>query len=180
MNLVQRIRDHARSGRLPDGRRIFLRTLREADLEQAQEYFARLSDESRYLRFFLPMPSLTAETLAQLVEAMHQVRAAISVAFVDHGHREELIGGARVVPNRRHGTSEFAISIVDEWQGRGVGTLLLREVVRLAHALHYYRVQGTVLTINTKMLTVARRLRFQLRPDPEDPAITIVSRTLLP
>ena len=180
MNLLTRIRDHARSGRLPDGTRVFLRPLREADLAHAQEYFARLSDETRYLRFMMATPELTPETLVQLVAAMHEVRAAITVAVVDHGHREELIGGARVVPTERHGTCEFAISIVDEWQARGVGTLLLREVVRLARLLHYHRVEGTVLSINTKMLTVARRLRFRLHADPGNACVTTVSRTLLP
>ena len=180
INLRLRIRDHARSGRLPDGTRVFLRPLREADLEHAQEYFARLSDETRYLRFMIPTPNLTADALARVVDALHEARAAITVATVDHGQRQELIGGARVVPTDRVGTSEFAISVVDAWQGRGVGTVLMREVVRLARALHYHRVEGTVLSINTKMLTVARRLRFQLRPDPQDRAITIVSRTMLP
>ena len=180
MNLRTRIRDHARSGRLPDGTRVFLRPLREADLAHAQEYFARLSDETRYLRFMTATPELSPQTLAQLVAAMHEVRAAITVAVVDHGHREELIGGARVVPTERHGTCEFAVSIVDAWQARGVGTVLMREVVRLARSLHYHRVEGTVLSVNTKMLTVARRLRFRLHADPGNGSVTTVSRTLLP
>ena len=180
MNLRQRIADHARSGRLPDGTRVFLRPLRETDLGHAQEYFAALSEQSRYLRFMMPTPALTADTLAAVAATLHETGAAISVAIVEHGHEPVLIGGARVVPTDRPGVCEFAVSIVDAWQGRGVGSLLLREVVRLGRALGYHHVEGLVLSVNTAMLTVARRARFRVHADPRDPSVTIVSRALHP
>jgi acetyltransferase len=180
VNLFQRIRDHTRSARLPDGTRVFLRSLRAADLTHAQEYFSGFSEESKYLRFMTPTPTLTAETLKLVVEVLHEARAGITVAIVDHGQQEVLIGGARIVPTNRRICCEFALSIVDEWQGRGLGTILMREAVRLARTLGYHRIEGSVLTINTKMLKVAQRLKFHLHVDPQDPSVTIVSRALLP
>jgi acetyltransferase len=179
VNLFQRIRDHARSARLPDGTRVFLRPLREADLKHAQEYFGGLSEESKYLRFMTPTPRLTPETLGAVIAALHEARAGITVAITQHGTEETLIGGARIVPTDRHGSCEFALSIVDEWQGRGLGTILMREAVRLARQLGYHRIEGSVLTINTKMLKVAQRLKFHLHIDPHDPSVTTVSRALL-
>ena len=114
-----------------------------------------------------------------MVAAIHEARAGITVATVDHGQDELLIGGARIVPVDRPATCEFALSIVDEWQGRGLGTILMREAVRLGRQLGYHRIEGTVLTINTKMLKVAQRLKFHLHVDPQDPSVTIVSRSLL-
>ena len=182
MNLRQRIVDHARSGRLPDGTRVYLRPLREADLGHAQEYFAALSEQSRYLRFMMPMPVLSDATLASVAATLHETGAAITVVVVEHHdtHAQELIGGVRVVPTDRNGVCEFAVSIVDSWQGRGVGTLLLREVVRLGRALGYHHVEGMVLSVNTAMLTVARRARFRVHADHRDPSVTIVSRSLHP
>jgi RimJ/RimL family protein N-acetyltransferase len=182
VNLRQRIADRARSGRLPDGTRVFLRPLRAADLGHAQQYFAALSEQSRYLRFMTPTPALSAETLQAVAATLHEAGAAITVAIVDHGTErgQELIGGARVVATDRHGVAEFAVSIIDAWQGRGAGSLLLREVVRLARALGYHHVEGFVLAINTAMLTVARRARFHVRADPRDPSVMIVSRALHP
>jgi acetyltransferase len=180
VNLLQRIRDHARSARLPDGTRVFLRPLREADLQHAQEYFGGLSEQSKYLRFMTPTPNLTPETLALVVDVLHAARAGITVAIVDHDRDERLIGGARIVPTGRRGTCEFALSIVDQWQGRGLGTVLMREAVRLARQLAYHRIEGTVLSINTKMLKVAQRLKFHLHVDPQDPSVTIVSRAITP
>ena len=180
MNLFQRIRDHARSARLPDGTRVFLRPLRAEDLQHAQEYFAGFSEESKYLRFMTPTPNLTPETLALVVAVLKEARAGITVATVDHGQEESMIGGARIVPTGRRLSCEFALSIVDEWQGRGLGTILMREAVRLARELGYHRIEGAVLSINTKMLKVAQRLKFHLHVDPQDPSVTIVSRALLP
>jgi len=180
VNLSQRIRDHGRSARLPDGTRVFLRPVRDADLSHANEFFARLSDQTKYFRFMTPTPALTEETLAQFVDALHQARAAVVVAVVEHGHEQELVGGGRLVPVKRRGTCEFALTIVDDWQGRGVGTVVLREVVRLARQLGYRRIEGSVLTINAKMLKVAQRLKFALHSDPADAGVTLVSRSLRP
>jgi len=106
----------------------------------------------------------------------------VTVAVVDHGapRGEERIGGARVVPTRRRGTCEFAVSLIDAWHGRGAGVLLLKEVVHLARSLGYHRIEGQVLTVNTRMLAVARRLRFTVRLDEHDPSVTIVSRMIFP
>ena len=127
-----------------------------------------------------PTPNLTPETLALVVAVLKEARAGITVAITQHGTEETLIGGARIVPTDRHGSCEFALSIVDEWQGRGLGTILMREAVRLARELGSHRIEGTVLSINTKMLKVAQRLKFHLHVDPQDPSVTIVTRALLP
>jgi acetyltransferase len=180
VNLLRRIQDHVRSVRLQDGRRVFVRPLRDSDLAHAQQFFAGLSDHSRYLRFMMPAPQLTEETLARLLEAMHATRSAVIVAIVDHGHSEELVGGLRVVPAGRRGVCEFALTIVDAWQGRGLGTRLLAEAVRVARTLGYRRIEGSVLSINAKMLKVAQRQHFELHTDPGAPGVTNVSRRLRP
>ena len=182
MNVRQRILDHARHTQLPDGRTVYLRPLREADFEHAQTYFQGLSARSRYLRFMMPTKNLSQATLDDLRKAMTTKGCAVSVAFVDHGppKGEERLGGARIVPTRQRGTCEFAMSVVDAWQGRGAGTLLMKEVVHLARTLGYHRVEGQVLSINTRMLAVARRLRFSIRLEPADPGVSIVSRVIYP
>ena len=182
MNIRQRILDHARHTHLPDGTMVYLRPLREADFDHAQTYFHGLSARSRYLRFMAPTKNLSQSTLRDLRKAMTTKGYGVSVAFIDHGspRGEERLGGARVVPTRRRGTCEFAMSVVDAWQGRGTGTLLMKEVVHLARTLGYHRVEGHVLSINTRMLAVARRLRFSVRLDPTDPGVSIVSRVVYP
>jgi acetyltransferase len=180
LNLFRRLRERARATHLPDGTHLYLRPLKEADLAHAQEFFARLSEDSKYMRFMALTPNLTEETLARMVAALHEARAAVIVAVVEHGTHEELIGGGRVVPAAPRGTCEFALTVVDAWQGRGLGTLLLRELVKVARGLGYRRIEGNVLTINARMLAVAQRLRFKLTVRRDDPGVICVYRTLRP
>jgi len=179
LKLLQRIADHARSARLPDGTRLFLRPLRTSDLALAEQYFARLSEQTRYYRFMVQTPVLTAETLNRLVAALEDERAAVIVASIAHDNEDEVVGGARIVPTSHQGSCEFALSVVDDWHGRGVGRALLREIVRCAGRLGYHRIEGTVLTMNTKMLKVAQQLKFHCHADPHDPSVTNVSRSIV-
>jgi acetyltransferase len=180
LNLFRRLRERARATHLPDGTHLYLRPLKEADLAHAQEFFAKLSEDSKYMRFMALTPNLTEETLARMVAALREARAAVIVAVVEHGRHEELIGGGRVVPAARRGTCEFAVTVVDAWQGRGLGTLLLRELVKVARQLGYRRIEGSVLTINARMLAVAQRLRFKLAVRRDDPGVICVYRALRP
>ena len=180
MNIRQRILDHARHTHLPNGTTVYLRPLREQDFQHADAYFRGLSARSRYLRFMIPTKALAPSALNELRQAMAGKGSAVTVAFVDHGppRGEERIGGARVVPTSRRGTCEFAVSLVDAWQGRGAGMLLMKEVIHLARKLGYRRIEGQVLCINLRMLAIARHLRFAVRLDPTDPGVAIVSRPL--
>jgi len=182
MTIRQRITDHARHTHLPDGTLVYLRPLRHDDFAHAQDYFHGLSAQSRYLRFMTLTKSLSQPTLNDLRRAMSSEGSAVTVVVVDHGapRGEERIGGARVVPTRRRGTCEFAVSLIDAWHGRGAGTVLLKEVIHLARMLGYRRIEGQVLTVNTRMLAVARRLRFTVRLDQHDPSVAIVSRMIFP
>jgi acetyltransferase len=181
MNLFQRHADHARSELLPDGTKIYLRPLRAQDFTHAEQFFAQLSERSRYMRFMGPMPKLTAETLESLQQAMRETRAAVVVAVFEHLDRtEELIGGGRIVPAGRPRVCEFALTIVDSWQGRGVGHVLMNEVIRMARRLGYRQIEGHVLTINSGMLMVAQHARMKLRVNPDDPSVITVYRSLHP
>jgi RimJ/RimL family protein N-acetyltransferase len=181
MNLFQRYKDHSRSTLLPDGTKIYLRPLRPGDFTHAEEFFAQLSERSRYMRFMGPMPKLTADTLGSLQEAMREARAAVVVAVFEHADRtEELVGGGRIVPAGRPRVCEFALTIVDSWQGRGLGHVLMKEVIDVARRLGYRRIEGHVLTINSGMLMVAQHARMKLRVNPDDPSVITVYRTLHP
>jgi acetyltransferase len=180
VNLFRRLRARARATHLPDGTHLYLRPLQEADLAHAQEFFAKLSEDSKYMRFMALTPNLTEETLARMVAALREARAAVIVAVIEHGAHEELIGGGRIVPTARRGSCEFALTVVDAWQGRGLGTLLLRELIKIARELGYRRIEGSVLTINARMLAVAQRLRLRLAVSPDNPGVICVYRTLRP
>jgi GNAT superfamily N-acetyltransferase len=109
--------------KLRDGSRVRLRQACRTDRDLLLAGFARLSPESRYRRFLSPMGELGEKTLRYLTEIDHHDHEAI-VALDERG--DAGIGVARYVRDpMRPECAEVAVTVVDEWQGRGLGTLLL-------------------------------------------------------
>jgi acetyltransferase len=170
--------DYARHASLPGGMRVYLRPVRDEDLAHAGEYFAGLSPESRYMRFMCSTPELTPQTLELLKHQLHEGSAAVIAALVNHSGGDEIVGGVRIVPGTKPHHCEFALTVVDRWQGRGVGRVLLTEGIRAARELGYRRIEGVVLAANAKMLGLAQHLRMHV--ERASPGVMHVYRDLVP
>ncbi len=180
MNFAARIGDHARHVALGDGTRVYLRRLREADLHRSREFYAALSPRSRYLRLMQQAPRLPPSTLNALRGQLRDPRCRVLVATVAHGAADEIIGGGRIVPAHGRRTCEFAMTIIDAWQGRGVGRVILAALLAAARDLGYRRAEGYVLPSNIGMLALARRSRMRLSAMPDDPQVMRLTRSLMP
>jgi GNAT superfamily N-acetyltransferase len=117
--------------------------------------FAGMSDESRRLRFHLPMTRLPAYFRQELVRLDGCTRAAM-VACAD-GQPVGIARIAAVSPAQ----VEAAIAVVDAWQGRGIGRRLFSAIADLTADLGYRELAADVLRENTAML----RLLAALFPD---------------
>ena len=108
---------------LRDGSRVRIRQIRASDEAQLLSGFKQLSSESRYRRFLAPAPELTQSVVHYLVDVDHQDHEAM-VALDTQG--KQGLGIARYVRDvERPDTAELAVTVIDAWQGRGLGTLLL-------------------------------------------------------
>ncbi len=165
---------------LPDGTRLYLRPLVAADLKGADDFFGRLSERSRYLRFMGATRSLPADSVRVLARHSRDRRCAVVVAFLRHARGTEILGGARLVGTARRSTCEFALTVVDAWQGRGIGRVLLREMIDQAPALGYTRIEGFVLADNAAMLAVARHVGMRVSAHAGDRGAVVVWRRLWP
>ncbi len=119
---------------LADGRAVVLRLLRPTDEHRAllREGFSRLSDRSRYLRFFSGKPRLTDAEVAYLTDTDGPNHLAIG-ALDETSEPVKGVGVARWLrlPDRPE-AAEPAVTVVDEAQGLGLGTLLMRRLVEAA------------------------------------------------
>jgi acetyltransferase len=91
--------------------------------------------------------------------------------------KETLIGVARYVLDKDSPAAEFAIVIADAWQGRGIGTRLLRELIDVARKRGLRGLYGDILGMNRSMLELVRKLGFKLSRH-EDPTLTRASLNL--
>lgn len=142
---------------LRDGTRIRVRTLRPRDSKDLLKGFAKLSLASRRFRFLSPIHKLTASQLRELTELDQYNQVAIAARAVDRPGRPG-IGVARFVRLEQDAeTAEFAITVIDEYQNRGVGTLLLRLLLEAARRVGIRTLRGFVLSDNLSMIRVLEK-----------------------
>jgi GNAT superfamily N-acetyltransferase len=141
---------------LRDGSRVRLRQIHSSDGELLLRGFERLSGESRYRRFLAPTPQLSEAVVRYLTEVDHHDHEAIVALEEESG---EGIGVARYVRNgARPDVAEVAVTVVDDWQGRGLGTLLLEVVSARARGEDIRSFTALMLATNREMITLLERL----------------------
>jgi RimJ/RimL family protein N-acetyltransferase len=137
---------------------VHVRPIDSRDRDAFSAWFGRLSDESRRRRFLGPKPKLSARELTYLTEVDHVSHTAL-VAVDDEG---SLIAEARYAtstPGDR--TADMAITVADEWQGRGIGTRLAARLVRAARANGITRLTALTLRENSAARALLERLGFR-------------------
>ena len=141
---------------LRGGSRVEIRALGPDDKAGLAAGFERLSEHSRYRRFLSPTPNLSPKQLDYFTEVDHHDHEAL--VAVDPASRHGL-GVARYVRSRDNANeAEFAVAVADDWQGRGLGTALLRELAARAREEGITWFTGIVLGENQSMLHVLRAL----------------------
>jgi nucleotide-binding universal stress UspA family protein/RimJ/RimL family protein N-acetyltransferase len=140
--------------KLRDGSQITIRPIDPADREELAEGFRRLSPESRYRRFFAPVPELRARDLDYLTGVDHHDHEALVAIDADTGAG---VGVARFVRTGA-GQAEPAMVVADDWQGRGVATALLDALVVRAQEEGIGRFVAPVLAGNVEAMRVLERL----------------------
>jgi acyl-CoA hydrolase/RimJ/RimL family protein N-acetyltransferase len=119
----------------PDGPvDVRFRLIRPDDSDRIKELFYDLSEESIYFRFLTPLKSLRRQTLQDFYNVDQD--ADISIVAVirpeEDSDVERIIGAGRYLLNRSTNQAEFALLIQDEFQGKGIGTFLLNQLMRIA------------------------------------------------
>jgi RimJ/RimL family protein N-acetyltransferase len=141
---------------LRDGARLRLRPIRPEDQDRLIAFYDRLSRHTAYQRFFTVMKRLPPDWAHLLANVDYQSRLAL---IAEHGPVEapELVGVARYEPTDRPDTAEVAFVVQDGWQNRGLGTIMLGELLAAAEARGVRRFRAWVLANNTRMLDLLSR-----------------------
>jgi GNAT superfamily N-acetyltransferase len=146
---------------LSDGGRIVLRPIRAADADELRRGFERLSDRSRYLRFFTPLHHLPDAWVTRLSDLDHRTHRAW-VAYDPDAEAPAPglgVGVARLVEMPDDPTSaEAAVSVTDDYQGRGIGRTLMEVVTGTAAAAGYTTLVTNVLRENSRMLDLVAEI----------------------
>ena len=140
---------------LRDGSCIVVRPVQPDDRERFVRGFERFGPESRYRRFLGFKKRLSEDELRFFTEVDHHDHEAIGAhdAYTGDG-----VGVARYVRGADHSAAEASVAVVDAWQGRGVGRVLLDRLAARARAEGVERFVAALLPENRAMRTLFERL----------------------
>lgn len=155
-----------------------IRPIGPQDARREQAFVRRLSAESRYFRFMNALRELSPETLHQFTHPDPKREIAL-VALTAAPPAEPLqIGVARCARGPSGEQGEFAIVVADEFQGKGLGRLLMQALIESARASGLQRIEGLVLTTNQRMLELMNALGFTVHAAAEDARLRRVVKGL--
>jgi GNAT superfamily N-acetyltransferase len=135
--------------RLPDGAPVVIRPIRPEDKGMLSDGLRRLSPQSAQRRFLTPKRSFSRTELRYLTEVDGREHVALVAEYPCHPTRR-LIAVARFVKLAdRPDAAEVAVTVSDEWQGRGLGSLLGKHLSHLARNRGITRFTATMASENT-------------------------------
>jgi RimJ/RimL family protein N-acetyltransferase len=141
---------------LAGGGEVLIRPIRPEDKRGLQQGIERLTPRSRYRRFFSPVPRVTAAQLRYLTEIDHHTHEALLA--IDPASNDG-VGVARFVRSQEDpAAADIAVAVSDDWQRRGVATLLLFELTARAREEGIGRFTASVLAENQAALEMMRKL----------------------
>ncbi len=152
---------------LSDGGLARLRPIRPEDAELLVDFYARVSDESKYLRFFAPYPRLTERDVDRFTRVDYVDRVALILTL-----GEKMIGVGRY-ERLEDDRAEVAFLVEDTQQGRGIGQLLLEHLAEAARERGITGFVADVLPENERMAQVFADAGYKVSRAYEDGVITV-------
>jgi RimJ/RimL family protein N-acetyltransferase len=138
--------------KLRNGERIEIRAVRPQDRDDLLAAVGRTSSESLYRRFFAVRRNFS-ETEESFYLNVDFVSHVALIALAEENGQQSIVGGGRYVVDEP-GQAEIAFTVVDKYQGRGLGAALLRHLAMIARQAGLRGLVAHVLPDNRAMLKV--------------------------
>jgi RimJ/RimL family protein N-acetyltransferase len=153
--------NYSATERTRDGRQVEIRALRPDDKDDMLAAVGRTGTQSLQRRFFVVKRGFSEKEIAFFMNIDFANHVAL-VALADEGGRKVIIGGGRYIVTEP-GQAEIAFVVIDDYQGQGVGTLLMRGLALIARKAGLKTLIADVLPENAAMRKVFSKFGFQAR-----------------
>lgn len=148
---------------LLDGRTARIRPTRSTDADGLVAFYARVSPNSKYLRYFAPHPELTESELTRWTTLDYDTHVAL---VLESGDRILALG--TYDRTRIPGEAEMAFLVDDAHHGRGIGTILLEHLAQTARERGVTKFVAEIMPENGDMISTLRAAGYQMRMSRED------------
>lgn len=170
---------------LRDGQVAHLRPISAEDHELLVEFYEQVSAESKYLRFFAPVPRLSAKDVERFTHVDHHDRVAFILTLA-----QRMIAVGRfdkITPTAGAVEAEVAFLVQDAHQGRGIAQLLLEHLAQAGRERGVAKFVAEVLPENVRMIQIFREagyrvvggfaegvMRFEFAIDPTETSLGVM------
>jgi len=162
---------------LPNGIDVIIRPIRPEDADMEKDFVHRLSERSKYFRFMQTLQELTPEMIVRFTQIDYDREMAF-VAVTESGAPVRELGVGRYMMNPDGHSVEFALVVADEYQGMGIGTRILKALMQAAKHKGITLFEGEVLQVNKPMLSLVKKLGFNIEPVDGDNEVVRVYKDL--
>jgi len=156
---------------------VTVRPIMPRDAPNLQSYVRRLSRESRHNRFLGGLNELSPRELERLSHA-EQTGTHVLIAELEVEDDLQIIGEAPYAAMDDAATYEFAISVADEWQRRGIGTRMVQLIEQQVASLGARSLVADALQSNQAARGLARRVGFIITGNPRDARLVRLSKSI--
>jgi RimJ/RimL family protein N-acetyltransferase len=164
------VKNYSAVEKLKDGNEVAIRAVRAEDKVGFARGFEQLSGEAIYRRFFSRKKQLTEEEL-KIATEIDFVRVVALVAEIEEDGEKKLIGACRYVAiddNDPPRHAEIAFTVLDAWQGKGLGQILFRHLSDIGRACGVEKFEAVVLSENRGMVNVFTGSGLQVNTKSEE------------
>ena len=142
-----------------DGTPVRLRPMRPEDEPLLSDFFGKCSEDTVYFRYFRHIKNWTHEMLIRFTQNDYDREIGL-MAIGQPPSPEVMMGVSRLVMEANRETAEFAITVADPWQGKGLGEKLITGAIEIAREKGVKFLRGDVLAANAPMIGLMKKLGF--------------------
>lgn len=154
---------------LRDSTRVAIRPITRADADEERAFIEALSPRSRRFRFLGEVRHPSDALIAALTDIDHDRDVAFAAVLPDgDGDGERFVGVGRYSASADGTRCECAVTVLDAWQHKGLGTALMRHLIDVARACGIQSMVSIDAAANRDMADLALHLGFTRRVDPQD------------
>lgn len=163
--------------KLSDGSIVHVRPINRGDVERERAFVDGLSDQSKHFRFLGGIGHLSESQLMRFcdIDLKHEMAFA---ALMQGRAGDTQVGVARYVADPQNHEAEIAISVSDQYAGKGLDKLLLDHLIEYARNFGVRRLHSVEFAANAGIQKLMRQSGFRSARDPEDATLVIYSLEL--
>ncbi len=145
---------------LKNGQGLIFRPADLSDIPKVESFMTRVSRESLRMRFMASISQVSSDVIRQLCSGDFKTSGCL-VALTGDNKDSKIVGLGNYIAGGNSHTAEVAFLIEDDFQGKGIGTLLLERLAGLAAANGFIEFEAEVLPDNQPMINVFKSSGFE-------------------